>query len=37
MKYTLEQLREQNRAYAEQITPALLEQVNRLVLETARN
>ncbi len=31
MKYTLEQLRERNRAYAEQITPALLEHVNRLV------
>lgn len=31
MKYTLEQLREQNRAYAEQITPALLEHVNRLI------
>ena len=31
MKYTLKQLREQNRAYAEQITPALLEHVNRLI------
>lgn len=31
MKYTLEQLREQNRAYTEQITPALLEHVNRLI------
>lgn len=31
MKYTLEQLRENNRAYAERITPALLEHVNRLV------
>ena len=31
MKYTLEQLREQIRAYAEQIPPALLEHVNNLV------
>ena len=31
MKYTLEQLRERNKAYAERITPALLERVNHLI------
>lgn len=31
MKYSIEQLQEQNRAYAEQITPALLEHVNKLI------
>ena len=31
MKYTLEQLRERNKEYAERITPALLERVNHLI------